>query len=134
MAAALPCRCHPKAPPPILLSPEGAGTLLATTTMTDGNRGLDAIVGGAQDATANGERNDWWRIRQGRVANCSSINMKHFYYVSILPYYLTPTCRTPKLSTVPIAYDVGMRSVCLVWVPPAHRRCYGQKPPATMVG
>ncbi len=41
----------------------GAGRLSATTTTTDGDRGLDAIVGGAQDAAANGERNDRWRIR-----------------------------------------------------------------------
>jgi hypothetical protein len=42
--------------------------------------------------------------------------------------------RTPKPSTGRIAYDVGMGPVHLVWAPPAHRRCYAQKPPATMVG
>jgi hypothetical protein len=52
-------------------------------------------------------------------------------YITYLDQYM---CRMPKLSVCMIfAHDVGMRSVFVVWVPMAHRLCWGQKPPATMV-
>jgi hypothetical protein len=51
--------------------------------------------------------------------------------VSIIQYFLTQTCRMPKSSVGTLAHGVRMKAICWVWVPAAHGRCYGQKPPHT---
>ena len=58
----------------------------------------------------------------------------HIYYVSIIQYFLTQTCRTPKSSVDMLAHGVRMTAIRWIWVLVAHVQCYGQKPPHTMVG
>jgi hypothetical protein len=50
-------------------------------------------------------------------------NLTLFPCVEIVRYYCNNSGRTPKPSAPTLAHDVGMRSVCLVWVSPGHGRC-----------
>ncbi len=81
----------------------------------------------------DGEWDNQGYIWRGSVVNI--VADKSNTFTMCLPYNNSAQLRrTPKPSSGRIAYDVRMRPVHLVWAPPAHRRCSGQKPPATMVG
>jgi hypothetical protein len=72
-------------------------------------------------------RQRWrWRRRDRRRSR-RWLRRHDIYYVSIIQYFCTQTCRMPKSRVGTLAHGVRM-------TPAAQGRCYGQKPPHTMVG